>query len=77
MTGELSGYLRQEFGELELLDEITKLCFHGMLSEKVVGVTHSQLISLYCLFKGERYMPLSMPSPLQWLSFEQYAIAGP
>lgn len=65
LTGGLSGYLCQEFRELELLDEITKLRFHNKLLDKVVGLTRSHLIASYRRFKGEQYVPSSMSGPLK------------
>jgi hypothetical protein len=66
MTGGLSGYLRQEFRELELLDEVTKLRFNNELPSGVRGLTRTHLIHSYRLKKGERYMPTSMPDALRW-----------
>jgi len=39
ITCGTSGYLRQEFCELELLDEITSLRFSQQLSSKINGTT--------------------------------------
>ena len=39
LTGGISGSLRQEFRELELLDEITKMCYMGTISSKVTDIT--------------------------------------
>ncbi|EIW56600.1 uncharacterized protein TRAVEDRAFT_98351, partial [Trametes versicolor FP-101664 SS1] len=44
-TGGISGSLRQEFRELELLDEITKLRYLGKISPKVTGITRNELIT--------------------------------
>jgi len=46
ITSEVTGYLRQEFHELEILDEITKMTYENTLSLKVQGsVRHSLIIS--------------------------------
>ncbi|KAF8239143.1 hypothetical protein L208DRAFT_1218972, partial [Tricholoma matsutake] len=37
ITCGASGYLRQEFRELELLNEITKLSYEGALPEHING----------------------------------------
>ena len=37
ITGECSGWLRQEFHDLELLDEITRLAFHSQLPPEING----------------------------------------
>lgn len=55
LTCGLSGYLWQEFQELD----------NNKLFKKVVGITHSQLISSYHTYKGEQYIPQSMPQPLK------------
>lgn len=47
LTGGLSGYIRQEFQELEILDEITKLRFHANLPGQVDRITRAQLITSY------------------------------
>ena len=39
LTGGIAGSLRQEFRELELLDEITKLRYLGKIPPHVVGIT--------------------------------------
>ncbi|KAI0740368.1 hypothetical protein C8Q76DRAFT_609443 [Earliella scabrosa] len=44
ITGEISRSLRQEFRELELLDEITKMRYLGTISPKVLGITRNELI---------------------------------
>lgn len=74
MVGGLSGYLCQEFRELEILDKITKLRFHEKLSDKVVGITRSQQISSYRKHEGEHYVPSTMPSSLQWSIINLYRI---
>ncbi|KAI0788942.1 hypothetical protein BC629DRAFT_1288186, partial [Irpex lacteus] len=66
MTGGISGYLRQEFRELELLDEITKLRHNSKLPSNVGGSTRNQLISSYRLVKGKHYIPKFMPNALKW-----------
>ena len=66
ITGGLSGYLRQEFRELELLDEITRLRYEDSLSAAVQGNTRGFLIHAYRTWKGESYVPLTMPNPLKW-----------
>ena len=43
-TGGISGSLRQEFRELELLDEITNCRYLNQIPPKVVGVTRNGLI---------------------------------
>jgi hypothetical protein len=40
ITRGASGYLRQEFRELELLDEITKLLYENALPAHIDGIMH-------------------------------------
>ena len=37
ITGGCSGWLRQEFRDLEILDEITRLAFHSQLVPEING----------------------------------------
>ena len=55
--GGVTGWLRQEFRELELLDEITKLKYEGKLPPKVQGATRVALIHSYQSYKGTKYVP--------------------
>ncbi|KAF8220674.1 hypothetical protein L208DRAFT_1211052, partial [Tricholoma matsutake] len=56
ITGGASGALRQEFRELEMLDDITTLRYNGKLPSSVVGNSRNDLISTFCLVKGEKYV---------------------
>ncbi|KAJ6623683.1 hypothetical protein B0H10DRAFT_1742915, partial [Mycena sp. CBHHK59/15] len=51
ITSRISGHLRQEFRELELLDEITKLRHEGSLPRKVTGIYRGQLLISYRAWK--------------------------
>ena len=55
-----NNFLRQEYCELELLDEITKLKYEKKLPEIVTGSTRNELISSYRKWKGENYIPKKM-----------------
>lgn len=66
LTGGISGSLRQEFRELELLDEITKLRYLGKISPKVTGITRNELIHSFRKRKGEQFMPKTMHRALKW-----------
>jgi hypothetical protein len=57
ITGRCSGALRQEFRELELLDEITQLCHLRKLPLTISGDTRNNLISAFREWKGEQYVP--------------------
>jgi hypothetical protein len=49
ITGKASGALRQEFRDLELLDEITKLRYHSKLPSSVEGVHRNVHINVQSL----------------------------
>lgn len=67
IQGGASGALRQEFHELELLDEITTLQFYGNLNTKImVEERHSTLIAAFRKMKGEEFVPKLMHRTLQW-----------
>lgn len=65
-TGGISGSLHQEFRELELLDEITKLRYLGKISPKVTGITRNELVHSFRKWKGEQFMPKTMHRALKW-----------
>ena len=66
MTGGASGALRQEFREIELLDEITNLHYLGKLHKSVTGCTHNQLIKSFREWKGHQYVPQNVHKSLRW-----------
>src|SRR5882762_8811318 len=66
ITCGASGYLRQEFCELELLDEITKLRYEGELTECIQGNFRNPLIRAYQKWKGTEYVPPLTHPALQW-----------
>ncbi|KAJ7828417.1 hypothetical protein B0H13DRAFT_1656304, partial [Mycena leptocephala] len=57
ITSGISGHLRQEFRELELLDEITKLCHEGHLPRRVTGIYRGKLLASYKAWKGNAADP--------------------
>ncbi|KAF8218835.1 hypothetical protein L208DRAFT_1346723, partial [Tricholoma matsutake] len=57
ITGGASGALRQEFRELELLDEITDLLYNGKLHKTVPGEQRNMLITSFRLWKESHYVP--------------------
>ncbi|KAI0346343.1 hypothetical protein BDW22DRAFT_1405228 [Trametopsis cervina] len=71
------GYLRQEFRELEILDEITKLKFDRKLPAGVGGMTRNHLISSYRKQKGSTYVPKTMPLSLKWSENDDYKLQDP
>jgi hypothetical protein len=57
ITGGASGYFRQEFRELELLDEITKLQYENKLPNYIYGTQRNVLIQQFQKWKGIAYSP--------------------
>ena len=66
ITRGCSGYLRQEFREQELLDEITKLRYKGQLPTYIEPGTRSAMIQDFQLWKGTDYVPSQTHTALQW-----------
>ena len=77
VQGGISGYLRQEFRELEFLDEITRLKYKNSLPSSIVGVTRGYLIYLYRKWKTPLYIPKEMPNPLHWTNINKYENTDP
>jgi len=61
-----SGALRQEFRELELLDEITSLCYFGKLPVAIAGDTRNSVITAFREWKGEQYVPQNVHASIRW-----------
>ena len=58
ITGGASGALHQEFWELELLDDITKLHFNNKLPRRIAMADHRNLmIDMFWEYKGKNYIP--------------------
>ncbi|KAF8872047.1 hypothetical protein BD779DRAFT_1386038, partial [Infundibulicybe gibba] len=72
ITGGASGALRQEFRELEFLDEITRLTYEGNLHPSVTGDRRNTLIATYRLLKGETYFPTMIHGALRWSKSDPY-----
>ena len=66
ITCGASGYLRQEFCELELLDEISKLRYEGELPDSIQGNFRNPLIRSYQKWKGTDYVPSLTHPALKW-----------
>src|ERR1700728_5186861 len=56
VTGGCLGWLRQEFQDLELLDEITKLAFYSQLPPEINGHSQNTLIRQFHAWKGLKMM---------------------
>jgi hypothetical protein len=61
-----SGYLQQEFRELELLDQITKLKYDNKLPKHINGNLCNAIICQFQLHKGTDYIPDNIPQQLKW-----------
>lgn len=66
ITGGCSGGLRQEFCELELLDEITRLQYLGKLPITIDGDTRNNMIAAFRSWKGEQYVPQNVHTSIRW-----------
>ena len=66
VTGGASGALRQEFRELELLDEIVRLRYEGKLPITIVGDTRGTLVYLFRSWRGESYLPPYIHKAIRW-----------
>ena len=66
ITGGALGALRQEFRELEMLDDITTLRYNGKLPNSVMGICRNDLISAFRLLKGEKYVPPKVHRAIWW-----------
>jgi hypothetical protein len=60
ITSGISGFLRQEFRELELLNEITRLRYEGELPEEVSGSDRIELLCSYQRYRGGEYDPMDI-----------------
>lgn len=66
IKGGLSGWLRQEFRELELLDEITTLKYENKLPPEIDSNRRNTLIQQFLLWKGKNYVPSNLHKSLKW-----------
>ena len=62
----ITGYLRQEFRELEILNEITRLKYTNSLSSNINRNTRSILIQSFYKNKPILYLPKDIPKELLW-----------
>jgi hypothetical protein len=74
ITSGISGYLRQEFREHEILDEISKLRYENNLPDHIQGNLRNPLIRTYQKWKGTKYVPLEMHTNLKWTDKDPLSI---
>ncbi|KAJ7469704.1 hypothetical protein FB451DRAFT_1368625 [Mycena latifolia] len=66
ITGGMSGYLRQELRELEILDEITRLRCAGLLPPSVTGLYRRRLIRSFYAWKSTHNDPVHFHPSMRW-----------
>ncbi|KAJ4488808.1 hypothetical protein C8J55DRAFT_423376 [Lentinula edodes] len=59
---------REEFRELEILDEITRLQYENQICSSIKGTYRQDLIKAYQKWKGKHYVPKNVPSAIKWSS---------
>ncbi|KAJ6536056.1 hypothetical protein B0H19DRAFT_1317633 [Mycena capillaripes] len=62
----ISGHLRQEYRDLEILDEITKLRYLGKLPRSVSGIYRRRLIRSYYAWKTDHRDPAHFHPEMRW-----------
>ena len=68
-----SGALRQEFQELELLDNITRLIFEDKIPRSItIADCRNTLLDYFMLTKGKNYMPLTMHKAIRWSASDPF-----
>ena len=75
--GCMNVYLQQEFRELELLNEITRLRYNSWLPEAVTGCQCNEMIHTYRQALGSQYIPLTVHRAIQWSPSEIHTIPPP
>ena len=66
ITGGASGYLRQEFRELEILDEITRMRYEKLLPNHFTGNRRNSLIHQFQEWNGTNYVPKNVHNSIRW-----------
>jgi hypothetical protein len=72
ITGGCSGWLQQEFRDLEILDEITRLAFHSKLMPEINGHCGNTLIKQFRTWKGLNYVPENLHPAIKWSAQQPY-----
>ncbi|KAJ7111506.1 hypothetical protein C8R44DRAFT_559676, partial [Mycena epipterygia] len=62
----ISGYLRQEFRELEILDEITRMRHEGVLPASVTGIYRKRLIRSFYVWRSDHRDPIHFHPAMKW-----------
>ncbi|TDL15282.1 hypothetical protein BD410DRAFT_732933, partial [Rickenella mellea] len=72
--GRANGALRQEYRTLEILDEISKLRYEGLLPGHIEGNKRNTLIKKFQEWKGKNYVPENVHPAIQWSSDSPFEI---
>ncbi|KAH9848083.1 hypothetical protein C2E23DRAFT_871375 [Lenzites betulinus] len=75
IRGGTSADLRQEFRELELMDDITKMRLDGILPPHVHGTSRAPLLTSFRAWKGARYVPSHVHAAIDWSDVPESEIA--
>ncbi|KAF8583797.1 hypothetical protein K439DRAFT_1239747, partial [Ramaria rubella] len=74
IMGGASGWLRQEFRELEILDEITKLRYEKKLPTNITGDRRNTIIREYQLWKGTSFLPKHVHAAIHWSNDDPFPV---
>ena len=74
ITGGCSGWLRQEFRDLEILDEITRLAFHSQLVPGIEAHCRNTCIKQFRTWKGLNYVPENLHPTIKWHTQHSYPL---
>ncbi|KAH7903740.1 hypothetical protein BJ138DRAFT_1020149 [Hygrophoropsis aurantiaca] len=74
ITGGASGWLRQEYRMLELLDEITLLKYNDELPDNVTGHRRNTLADSYQKWKGKLYVPPRIHDMIKWSLLDPFVV---
>jgi hypothetical protein len=66
ITGGIPSWLRQEFRELEALNEITRLKYLNQLPMSMKGVSRKDVLREYQLIKGPLHEPEGLHESIRW-----------
>jgi hypothetical protein len=73
VTGGASGALRQEFRELELLDDITRLRFNDKIPGSItMADRRNTLIDSFRAHKGKNYIPSTLHKAIRWSASDPF-----
>ena len=74
ITGGTSGWLRQEFYKLEILNEITTLAYNSSLPDSINAQIRNVRITQFREWKGPNYVPIKTYKPITWSLKKPYKL---